>query len=499
MSKMNQSQSQSLFALLTQAGLKPMGLSDDVMVAGVTDDSRLVKPGFIFVAIDGEKQQGAYFIPQAIKQGAKVIVFRPQAILPEGGESKDVITLPVDDPKAVLRLLVPAFYHFPAKQVQVMAVTGTNGKTTWTYVCEAIFKAHHILTGVMGTINHRIAGRVFPSINTTPGFVAIQEYLAMLRDHQVPWAIMEASSHALLQGRLDGINVQVAAFTNLTQDHLDYHHDMENYFQAKALLFKSLSSQAKAVINIDDVYGQRLTKMTAAKVITVAVRQAAMFWAKDIHMHVGGTKMIVQTPQGPLPIQTRFIGEHNVYNILIACASAWAAGIPLGAIQNGIASLSSVPGRLEAVDAGQKQHVFIDYAHTPDGLANVLQAIRAISQEKIWVVFGCGGDRDKTKRPLMGEIASRLADEVIVTSDNPRTEDPQEIINDIVKGIKHHSPRICLDRREAIAQALALARPNEIILLAGKGHEDYQIIGTVKYPFVEQNIIKDWVTNHVHR
>ncbi len=466
-------------------------------VAVLSCDSREPMANGLFVALPGFKVDGTDFIQQAIAQGAKTVVKKGQGrhikdyVIPD-----DVCVLDVEDPKDFLKLAAQRFYEEPSAKVKVLGVTGTNGKTTFTYLMESIIHAATRRCGVVGTINYRIGAKILPSKNTTPGLLENQRHLSQLADEGVEFCVMEVSSHALEQGRVDGIHFASAVFTNLTQDHLDYHKDMEQYFQAKSLLFKNAGSHTHVIINKDDAYGRRLIELTKGSVTTYGLQASADVSAQEIHYQLGGTILDLHFPSGVVPIRTRLIGQHNVYNMLSAAACAFAQGFTLEAIGHGLEMLRYVPGRLEPVDGTADFFVFIDYAHTEDGLINVLQSLRAVSQERIIVVFGCGGDRDRGKRPKMGQAVCRLADHAIVTSDNPRSEEPQAIIDEIVTGFDQNNYEICIDRREAIHKALSIARKGEIVLIAGKGHEDYQIFKDRTISFNERQIVEDFFVHH---
>jgi UDP-N-acetylmuramoyl-L-alanyl-D-glutamate--2,6-diaminopimelate ligase len=372
-------------------------------------------------------------------------------------------------------------------------VTGTNGKTTITYLLESILAAAGKSSGVIGTVNYRVGGRIIPSKNTTPGVLDNQMFLADLRREQVSHAVMEVSSHALAQGRVDKIDFRSAIFTNLTGDHLDFHGSMENYFEAKSRLFTGLPADSYAIINIDDAWGPRFLRMVRAKSLTYGIDRASDVQAKAPRYGLKGSHFKVAFPGGVVEIRTVFTGKHNVYNILAAFAAALGEGIAPELIKKGIESLKNVPGRLERVDAGQDFFVFIDYAHTHDGLKNVLEALRDVPHKKLIVVFGCGGDRDRTKRRLMGAVACSLADLSILTSDNPRSEDPRAIISEIIPGFTKNNYEVVVDRHEAIRRALSVARAGDIVLLAGKGHETYQVLKEGTIDFVERDIVENLI------
>ena len=482
----------------------------DFEVLTITCDSREEQKDGLFVALPGFKFNGVDFIKDAVAQGAKIIA-------KQGGTRElqnfcipdHVCILDVEDPRFFLRCIGQRFYGNPSDKIKSIGITGTNGKTTISYIIESIIHVAHQSCGVIGTVNYRIGNKILPSKNTTPGFLDNQRYLAQLVGMGVDYCVMEASSHALDQGRLEGINFSAAIFTNLTQDHLDYHKNMDSYFKAKSLLFKNLSSTAASIINLDDDYGRLLLSLTKGKIITYAINHPADISAQNIMYELNLSSFDIVYPlgmiknagrllkrhnfPGKITVHTRFIGKHNIYNILAAFAWGLSQGLPIERIHQGIEGLTHVPGRLEPVENKNGIFVFIDYAHTEDGLFNVLKDLRAVSREKIILVFGCGGDRDRTKRPKMAQAACTLADHSIVTSDNPRSEDPQAIIDEIITGFTKKNYEICVDRKEAIGRALKLAQRNQIVLIAGKGHEDYQIFKDHTIEFNEREIVKEFL------
>jgi UDP-N-acetylmuramoyl-L-alanyl-D-glutamate--2,6-diaminopimelate ligase len=458
------------------------------------------------VALAGTKFNGRDFIKDAAAQGARVIVCCHPEAKPKDLKAPldssplglrmttdNVCVLEVDDPKYFLCCIGQRFFGNPSDKIKSIGVTGTNGKTTITYLIESIINAAAKRCGLIGTVNYRIGEKILPAKNTTPGFLDNQRYLAQLADLGVDYCVMEASSHALDQGRLEGIHFSAGIFTNLSQDHLDYHKTMENYFKAKALLFMGLSSDSVSIINVDDAYGRRLLSMALSRKLTYAIDTPADVSAQNIIYHLSGSHFEIIYPEGRLKIHTRFIGKHNIYNILAAFAWGLSQKLSPEIICQGIEKLAHVPGRLEGVENNKGIFIFIDYAHTEDGLVNVLKALRAVKVEKIILVFGCGGDRDRTKRPKMAQAACRLADYSIVTSDNPRGEDPQAIINETITGFTKRNYEICVERKEAIGRALKLAQKDQIVLIAGKGHEDYQIFKGCTIPFNEREIVKEFL------
>ncbi len=457
-------------------------------ISSIHCDSRSVADNSIFVALKGDRQDGTAFIAQAIQKGARVIAGES---MPQDGVPRDVLFVRVDDAREFLRRIAQRFYGKETGRVKAIGVTGTNGKTTFTYLVESILKASGKECGVIGTVNYRMGSEIFATKNTTLDFLENQKFLAHLARKGIFYCVMEVSSHGLDQGRVDLIDFKTAVFTNLTGDHLDYHGDMEHYFQAKATLFTRVSPGGLSVINADDPYGQRLRGSARSRVLTYGIKNPCDFRAQDIRIAVEGSRFTIVHPQGEVPIGTILVGMHNVYNILAAAAACFEEGIGWEVIQKGIEGLTCVPGRLERVENDKGFAVFIDYAHTDDALKNVLEAMQGISHERIIAVFGCGGDRDKTKRPRMGEVASRLADRVIITNDNPRSEDPQAIARQIVAGCERNNYEVVLDRREAIHQAVGMARRGDIVLIAGKGHEDYQIFKEKTLPFKEREVVEE--------
>ena len=472
---------------------KPLPASyRDFEVLTISCDSREEQKDGLFVALQGFKFNGRDFIKDAIAKGAKIIVKQSGSNGPRAGMD-DVCVLDVDDPKYFLYCIGQRFFGSPSDKIKSVGVTGTNGKTTITYLIESIIHAAAKRCGVIGTVNYRIGTKIIPSKNTTPGFLDNQRYLAQLVGLGVDYCVIEASSHALDQGRLEGVHFSAGIFTNLTQDHLDYHKDMDNYFKAKSLLFKNLSSQAQSVINVDDDYGKRLCPITKSKIVTYAIDTPADVRAQNITYHLSGSQFEIIFPKGKIKIHTRFIGKHNIYNILAAFAWGLSQGFDPELVRQGIENLAHVPGRLEAVENNNGFFIFIDYAHTEDGLSNVLKSLRAVTLAKIILVFGCGGDRDRTKRPKMARAACALADHTIVTTDNPRSEDPQAIINEVITGFTKKNYEICMDRKEAIGRALKMAQKGQIVLIAGKGHEDYQVFKDHTIAFNEREIVKEFL------
>ncbi|MCX7940427.1 MAG: UDP-N-acetylmuramoyl-L-alanyl-D-glutamate--2,6-diaminopimelate ligase [Endomicrobia bacterium] len=477
-------------------------------VSGIKYNSKLVTKGDIFVCLPGTHTDGILYIDEAVRNGASVIVTQKDLEF----KYADVLLLVVDDIQTTLAKLAANFYENPTKNLLLIGITGTNGKTTTSYLLENIFLTAGYKTGVIGTINYRYDDKIIPANNTTPFASDLQAILYEMLNSGVKVVIMEVSSHALAQKRVAECEFDIAIFTNLSPEHLDYHHNMEEYFNAKSLLFKSMTSTKKecfnnstlgrkvCVINYDDEYGKRLINLCPIKDILLyskgSKNKNGKFTAVNIHYKELETEFeIVKNNNLRVKINTQLIGEFNVYNILAAFVAAYSQGVEVEHIVEGIKKVKSIPGRLEKVEVPADFSVIIDYAHTPEALEKVLLTLKQIPHNRIITVFGCGGDRDRSKRPIMGSIATSMSDYVIVTSDNPRTEEPQKILLDIEVGIKKINKQnyeIIVDRKEAIFKALSLARTKDIILLAGKGHEDYQIIGTEKIHFDEREIVKEF-------
>jgi UDP-N-acetylmuramoyl-L-alanyl-D-glutamate--2,6-diaminopimelate ligase len=452
-------------------------------------DSRQTQPNGLFVACKGSNLDGTKFIDMAIDKGAMAVV------VPSGTQiinpREKVCYLEVNDTNLFLRKLAKRFFDDPSQQIRVVGITGTNGKTTVSNLVESIISSAGRTSGLIGTIHYRIGRKIIPSNNTTPGFLDMQKLLDEMVSEGMDYCVMEVSSHGLVQRRVDMIDFKAAVFTNLTSDHLDYHKTRDNYFQAKALLFTELSPQSAAIINVDDTYGRKLISMTSGKVITYGIENTADIMAKDVQLSISGTQFKLVTPQEQISVRTKLVGLFNVYNILSAVGVGVAEGLGLGVIKEGIERLSNVPGRLEKIDCGQDFTVIVDYAHTQDALENVLKTIRVTSDSKIILVFGCGGDRDKTKRPAMGKVAGRLADFSIVTSDNSRSEEPEDIIQQIITGFEKDNYTVVIDREQAIRSALKMAQKGDVVLIAGKGHENYQIFKDKTIRFDEKQIVRE--------
>jgi UDP-N-acetylmuramoyl-L-alanyl-D-glutamate--2,6-diaminopimelate ligase len=461
----------------------------DAEIAALAYDSRRTQPGSLFFAIQGEKADGNAFVAAAIERGAVAIASDRPA--PAEHRSRWVR---VQNARRALSAAARAFYGRPDERLTLVGITGTNGKTTTSYLLESIFHAAGTPCGVFGTIEYRFAGRTLPAVNTTPESLDLISHFAELVESGGKAAVMEVSSHALAQERVWGIKFLAAVFTNLTQDHLDYHKDLDHYFQAKRRLFEGLGTPPPelAVINSEDAWGKQLLDAGSPHVITYGMNSSAQVRVKQSSLLPDGIHATLATPQGAVEISSQLLGRANLMNILAATATAVGLEIESDKIAEGIAALRIVPGRLERVDEGQPFLVLVDYAHTDDALRNVLSTARGLARHRLIVLFGCGGDRDRAKRPLMGEAAGSLSDLAVLTSDNPRSEDPLRIMSDALVGLqKTGKPYLAeLDRRQAIRTALEQAREGDVVVLAGKGHETYQVLKDRTIPFDDREVAR---------
>lgn len=447
----------------------------DIDITSVTPDSRLAAPRALFVAIPGTTQDGTAFIPQAVDRGAVAVVAPSVPAAHDGG----VTIVVVENPRAALGLIAANFYGRPAEKLAIVGVTGTSGKTTTTRMVESIFDAGSEPVGLIGTIEYRAGDERLVADRTTPDAVVLQEWFAKMVDAGVRHAVMEVSSHALALHRTHGVRFAAAVFTNLSREHFDFHKNFEDYFAAKRMLFDQIDrSRRTSVVNVDDEYGRRLIAELGANVMTFGRgANAGIHPAADLEITVSGLHGTVVTPEGDVRVDSPLLGLPNLYNWMAAIGAALIVGTPIPQIEAGIRTLGSVRGRFERVPGDTGPTVIVDYAHKPDALEKLLHAVRDIADgRRVWIVFGCGGDRDRGKRPEMGEIAARLADEVVVTSDNPRSENPRAIIDEIVAGIQGRDYRDIADRGEAIRYAIFNAAAEDVIVIAGKGHETYQVV-----------------------
>jgi len=473
-----------LASLLSSAAINATTIDPQLQVTSLSYDSREVSPGTLFFALPGTKTDGAEFIAQATEKGAIAIVadkFSADCALPQ---------IVVSNPRIAMADLAAAFYGHPADKLKTMGVTGTNGKTTTAFLVKHLLDSDQRRCGLIGTIKYTIGDYELPAPRTTPEAIDLQDYLSQMVGNGCKAVAMEVSSHALKQHRTRGINFDAAVFTNLTQDHLDYHKTMDEYFEAKAILFDGVvaqtSKKGRSIINGDDRYGrfliERLAK-TGRPIITYGRGVGMDFRATDVKYDSTGSSFHLEAKGRSYLVRTPLIGSFNIYNALAALTAASSMGMELRAAVAAMAKAPQVPGRLERVSAKRNFQVFVDYAHTDDALRNVLRTLRDLSPARLITVFGCGGDRDRKKRPLMAAAAEEFSDWTILTSDNPRTEDPQSILDDVRKGLRGKRFEEIIDREAAIRQAVNLAGPGDIVLIAGKGHETYQEFADKKLPF----------------
>tara|TARA_B100000315_G_scaffold235312_1_gene250127 strand:+ start:7285 stop:8772 length:1488 start_codon:yes stop_codon:yes gene_type:complete len=457
----------------------------DVNISGIEYNSQNVNKGSVFVAIKGFQRDGAEFIEEALEKGAVGVVLQEGTAMPNRIGDKTGAVVVKDSRKALASLSADFFGH-PSRELDIVGITGTNGKTTIAYLLESILQSAGKKTGVIGTINYRFGGKVKPAMQTTPESLDLQKMFREMADNKVDNCFLEVSSHSLMLDRVYNTDFSVGVFTNLTQDHLDFHHTEEDYFKAKEKLFLEYKLK-KAVVNVDDPYGKIISKKTSAETITIGIIEKSDVHARNIETSIKGIQFTAKTPQGEVQIVSGLLGRHNVYNILCAIATAIALGVSLEEIKRGIGDLQNVPGRLEKIDEGQDFTVVVDYAHTDDALKNVLKAARELTDKSLISVFGCGGNRDRGKRPKMGKIAGEYSDYTIITSDNPRNEEPASIASEIEQGIKKvagsEKYSLILDRKKAIRQAIDMAEKEDFVVIAGKGHENYQLSKNLRIHF----------------
>lgn len=458
-----------------------------VQVDSLVTHSRLVSPGSVFFAVPGVKENGSEYIDEAVRRGAAAIVVEGPVSVPTG-----VTIARVPDCRRAKALVAARFFGEPSHTIPVVGITGTNGKTTTAYMLRSIADYEDGPTSMFGTIQYAVGSRTIAAPNTTPDPIDLQRYLQQSVRLGARLAVMEVSSHALEQGRVDGVDFQAAVFTNLSPEHLDYHRTAEAYLEAKARLFERLSRASLAVVNADDPRSRDILAGTEARVVTFGLEQEADVTARIRRVDIDGISFILSTARGETEVNTRLVGRHNLMNALAASAAAVAMGFSLESVRGGFQLLSGVPGRLESVDCGQDFRVLVDYSHTEDALRNAIGSLRALTRGRIITVFGCGGDRDKAKRPRMGEVVDAMSDYAVVTSDNPRSENPMEIIGEITSAMGHGAKRtVESDRHAAIDMAIRMARGGDIVLIAGKGHEDHQITGQGSVPFDDRAVARE--------
>jgi len=472
----------------------PTHLPPDLDLTALECDSRSVTPGACFVAVTGPRTDGYPFIDHAVQNGARVIVAREEVPLPD-----NVFLVVARDTVGALARLAARWNDEPSRHMTCIGITGTNGKTTTAYLLRHILVVARHPAGLIGTVEYGLGSQSIPAPQTTPGPIELHSLLARMRAAGLEYAVMEVSSHALDQRRVETIPFRAAIFTNLTRDHLDYHGTPENYLEAKLKLFRSLDPGAVAVVNRDDPAAPDVVEASASdRVITYALDRAADFRPVDVRTSLAGSTFRMDCAGHPQDIFIPLVGRHNLYNCAAAVATAIQMDLPRELIVSAIESFPGVPGRLERIDAADLS-VFVDYAHTPDALDHVLRALKSLAAGRLIVVFGCGGDRDTGKRPRMGAIAQELADVVVITSDNPRREDPERIARDILKGMAGPSAaRLILDRKEAIRAALDLAHSGDCVLIAGKGHEPYQLFADRRIDFDDRLVVRELLESRRH-
>ena len=486
-----------LLALITNTKVRG---NPAITIEHIAYDSRRVQPNSLFICLAGNTVDGHDFAIKAVEKGAIAILVEREVAVPHG-----VVVITTPDTRLAMQAIVPCFFDYPARKLRMIGVTGTNGKTTTTYLLRSILREANYRVGLIGTIQSLIEDHVLSVKNTTPDVVDLQELLWKMVDAKIDYVVMEVSSHALALGRVDGCEFDVGVFTNLTQDHLDYHKTFENYIQAKAKLFSMLSqpNQTKqhktAVVNLDAVASEVMLKHANCSAITYSIENPkADIRASHIDIASKASTFVITGPFGSQALNLRITGDFNIYNSMAAISAAIAEEIPFATIVHAIENAKSVPGRFELVDEGQPFSVIVDYAHTPDGLENILKTVRQFAKQKVIVVFGCGGDRDRSKRPIMGRLAAEYADVVIATSDNPRSEDPDAILHEVEQGIRTAIRpgaryEVLVDRREAIKKALATAQAEDVVVIAGKGHETYQVLRDKVIDFDDREIVREIV------
>ena len=492
----------NLKKIISNLKVEKISGNPDLEIEGLAYDSRKVKKNFLFIAIRGFQQDAHQFISQAMKRGAKAIIVERETSIP----SSDIVSIKVSSSRLALAKVSNCFYGFPSQKIKTIGITGTNGKTTTVYMLESILNAANFKVGKISTIDYNLGNKLsssHPSYITTPESEELQRMLRIMVDKKMEYVVIEVSSHSLVLHRVEGVEFDWVIFTNLSPEHLDFHETMNNYLKAKASLFKKSESDRgkkikRAVINIDEEAGNYILKNTPYPTITYGIKEKAIFQAKLVKTGIEGTSFIFKIKgEEKEKIDLPLPGLHNVYNALAAAVVGFEENISLSLIKKGLENLKRVPGRLEPVENRRKIKIFVDYAHTQDGLEKVLKTLRKITERRVLLVFGCGGDRDKLKRPLMGKVAFKLADYSIITSDNPRGENPEEIIAQIEKGIKDEGGRkikdylTIPDRREAIKKALQIIEKGDVLLIAGKGHEKVQIFKDKVVKFDDREITRD--------
>jgi len=490
--KRRQERTTALVELLRLIPLQTVRGSREIRVRGVTTDSRAVEQGFVFVAIRGEKTDGHVFLDDARKRGAVAVVSERAPEVPEGPKEEDLTWIQTPDARQAAGVLAAKVAGDPAKCMDLVGITGTNGKTTTAYLVEGLLSRLAPPAAMLGTVVAKIGTRSWPTRHTTPEAPVLQDFLAEADAEGCRFAALEVSSHGLRLSRLEGTEFQVAVFTNLSRDHLDFHHDMEDYFQAKRRLFtRYLRASGTAVVCIDDAYGERLAAELPMRVVTYGLSETADLSLLDVAATLEGSRVQFRDGTKTHELESPLLGGYNALNLIAAFAAVRSLGFESERVLEVMRGMAGAPGRFEKVDVSKPFGVIVDYAHTDDALRKLLEAARPLTQGTLTVVFGCGGERDRTKRPLMGDVASRLADRVVLTSDNPRGEDPLDIIREIQLGIKDASVEVEPDRRRAIALAMSRAEPGDLVVIAGKGHEPYQIISGQVRSFDDRVVVRE--------
>ncbi|MEK4030285.1 UDP-N-acetylmuramoyl-L-alanyl-D-glutamate--2,6-diaminopimelate ligase [Pseudobacillus sp. FSL P4-0506] len=481
----------NLSDLLKSLPFYKLSHSSNPEILSLENDHRQVQEGSLFICIKGYTFDGHTVAQEAVNRGARAIL----AEQPVKVEGAPVIT--VTDTKKAMAILADFYYGSPTSKMKLVGITGTNGKTTTSHLLTEIYKEAGETTGLIGTMYMKIGEEVINTKNTTPESLTLQKTFKKMKDNDVTAAVMEVSSHSLVEGRVWGCDYDVAVFTNLTQDHLDYHHTMEEYRRAKGLLFAQLGNTYStdkpkfAVLNEDEEATVFYKKETAAHIVTYGIDHEAMFRATDIKLTSKGTEFLLCYPEGSRKVETKLAGKFNVYNVLAALAAAYAGGVEVETAVRAIERIEGVAGRFELVTNDQGIAVIVDYAHTPDSLVNVLKTVQPLTEGRMFAIVGCGGDRDRTKRPIMASVACKYATNAIFTSDNPRSEDPATILNDMEAGVTGELYEVIPDRREAIFYAIEHAQPGDAVVIAGKGHETYQIIGDKVLDFDDREVAKE--------
>jgi UDP-N-acetylmuramoyl-L-alanyl-D-glutamate--2,6-diaminopimelate ligase len=478
-------------------GIETVGISGDIgtEISAISSDSRKIEKGSLFVAITGESSDGHTFINDAIKKGAAAVIHeKPEA----ASQNSEVIFIQVKDSRTGLAEAANNFYKRPSHFMHVIGITGTNGKTTTAYIIKSILESWEKKVGLIGTIQYMIGDKVYESSHTTPEPTELQGLFHEMLESGCTHVVSEVSSHALSQKRVDGTRFRTVVFTNLTRDHLDFHNTMEEYYLAKERLFRGLlSNSGYAVINFDDEYGRRLSS-ECRRVYTYGFSAGSDILATGVQNSSEGVRFNLLFGDKKYDVASSLIGLPNVYNILAAIGAGIAAGVPMDLILKGIRETGTIRGRFERVDAGQPFLAIIDYAHTEDALERLIYTARGLTSGKIITVFGCGGNRDRGKRPVMGAIATKLSDFVVITSDNPRSERPEDIIKEIEAGAVRKNYLVEPDRREAIRRAVMMAGGEDVLLVAGKGHEDYQETGGSRIKFSDREVLRDTIRHFIN-